>query len=683
MAYRLFDHPKTGAILQLILSWVAIGIFISGLASAQENDFKPSKNNMTLRAWLEDFDHFYSIIRENCPFLKAKERTFGYNWLDLRESYRNRLETAKSDYECFGIFHEIVAALQNGHTVIISPNLIEQSARYYYSLNPGIKEFYANWKPLFEEYFRNIYLLEYDVRIAYEKGAYRIVGGTGDWAQRFGKNSEVLEVNGVPVDTAVRLRYNKHPLNYDYKRNKPYVSIIHPRIFGPDAEFKIRTTGGAIRVVHLRTVSNPKLFPPEEEPEPQPRLVTRTWPEKKAAYVWIYNFWGDVDHNPLISFYKKIENYDLLIIDVRGNRGGSYAPWKNNIIAPLAKEPLTAHMYLAYRKGDLVNRRRLESEITEVIPKEYFNNLPPEVKTDDFTIYQYPQTVFPTHESKFAGKIAILADEVTYSAADAFVLFCKETGFGKIFGLPTGGDGIAPSANFCVLPNSKLVIRFTQDLGIDYNGDANEEVKTQPDVYYESSYGNSNELIDYVLETFSSNKKTWETHAPRERLSIAAKQISAAVEIDRLSEKSGIEAAVAEFRRLQNAHKERYVLSMDDFFSLINKYFNSNRSNEAAKLIKIMDINALSYLNYIGYVFLRQKKIEHAIAIFETNVKLYPDDANVYDSLGEAYMMAGQIDLAIKSYEKSLRLNPKNTNAVEQLKKLREKHTDGNKVEDW
>jgi cytochrome c-type biogenesis protein CcmH/NrfG len=43
---------------------------------------------------------------------------------------------------------------------------------------------------------------------------------------------------------------------------------------------------------------------------------------------------------------------------------------------------------------------------------------------------------------------------------------------------------------------------------------------------------------------------------------------------------------------------------------------------------------------------------------------------NVYDSLGEAYMINGQAEYAIKNYEKSLALNPDNTNALEMLKRL-------------
>jgi cytochrome c-type biogenesis protein CcmH/NrfG len=49
---------------------------------------------------------------------------------------------------------------------------------------------------------------------------------------------------------------------------------------------------------------------------------------------------------------------------------------------------------------------------------------------------------------------------------------------------------------------------------------------------------------------------------------------------------------------------------------------------------------------------------------------MYPSDANAYDSLGEAYMEAGQKELAIKSYRRSLELDSKNDNAVTMLKKL-------------
>ncbi len=77
-------------------------------------------------------------------------------------------------------------------------------------------------------------------------------------------------------------------------------------------------------------------------------------------------------------------------------------------------------------------------------------------------------------------------------------------------------------------------------------------------------------------------------------------------------------------------------------------------------------------LNRLGYELLNEKKYAEAIQILILNVEEFPASANVYDSLGEAYMNAGFKDLAITNYKKSLELDAKNTNAEEMLKKLAE-----------
>jgi cytochrome c-type biogenesis protein CcmH/NrfG len=61
-----------------------------------------------------------------------------------------------------------------------------------------------------------------------------------------------------------------------------------------------------------------------------------------------------------------------------------------------------------------------------------------------------------------------------------------------------------------------------------------------------------------------------------------------------------------------------------------------------------------------------------AIAVFNLNAEEFPESANVWDSLAEAYMKSGDMKLAEKDYEKSLALNPKNENAKDMLKKIRE-----------
>jgi FKBP-type peptidyl-prolyl cis-trans isomerase len=102
----------------------------------------------------------------------------------------------------------------------------------------------------------------------------------------------------------------------------------------------------------------------------------------------------------------------------------------------------------------------------------------------------------------------------------------------------------------------------------------------------------------------------------------------------------GIDAAVAEYR------------------SLKARGFGDLYTNEG-------DVNAL------GYRLLSRKRVPEAIEILKLNVEAYPNSANVYDSLGEAYFVSGNTALAIQNYEKSLLLDPANTNAAMMLKKLK------------
>jgi tetratricopeptide (TPR) repeat protein len=80
-----------------------------------------------------------------------------------------------------------------------------------------------------------------------------------------------------------------------------------------------------------------------------------------------------------------------------------------------------------------------------------------------------------------------------------------------------------------------------------------------------------------------------------------------------------------------------------------------------------------SQINSIGYAYLGMNKIDSAIVVFKFNVEEFPESGNVYDSLGEAYMVKGNTELAILNYAKSLELNPENENGKKMLDKLRAK----------
>ena len=75
--------------------------------------------------------------------------------------------------------------------------------------------------------------------------------------------------------------------------------------------------------------------------------------------------------------------------------------------------------------------------------------------------------------------------------------------------------------------------------------------------------------------------------------------------------------------------------------------------------------------NAIGYRLMGEGRLDDAIAVFKLNVEMYPESANTYDSLAEAYMKKGEKKLAVENFEQSLKLNPQNKNAEEKLKELR------------
>lgn len=75
-------------------------------------------------------------------------------------------------------------------------------------------------------------------------------------------------------------------------------------------------------------------------------------------------------------------------------------------------------------------------------------------------------------------------------------------------------------------------------------------------------------------------------------------------------------------------------------------------------------------LNSMGYQLMRVGDTSAALEIFKLNVEQFPQDWNVYDSLGEAYLKLGDKAEAIVNYKKSLELNPNNDNGREVLKRL-------------
>ena len=112
--------------------------------------------------------------------------------------------------------------------------------------------------------------------------------------------------------------------------------------------------------------------------------------------------------------------------------------------------------------------------------------------------------------------------------------------------------------------------------------------------------------------------------------------------------------------------------------SLANLLVDSLQKQDISKTIKLFhklkndslySINEYE-INSIGYKLLQSGKVKEAIEVFKLNVEIFPNSGNVYDSLGEAYMLYGNKELAIYNYKKSIELNPNNQTGKKVLEKL-------------
>jgi tetratricopeptide (TPR) repeat protein len=82
------------------------------------------------------------------------------------------------------------------------------------------------------------------------------------------------------------------------------------------------------------------------------------------------------------------------------------------------------------------------------------------------------------------------------------------------------------------------------------------------------------------------------------------------------------------------------------------------------------DVARENDLNSCGYVLLRRKDVKEAITVFRINVSLFPQSANCFDSLGEAYLVAGLKDKSKACYQRVLELDPQHAHAKAQLEKF-------------
>ncbi|MCL2203707.1 MAG: S41 family peptidase [Defluviitaleaceae bacterium] len=230
----------------------------------------------------------------------------------------------------------------------------------------------------------------------------------------------------------------------------------------------------------------------------------------RVAYMRIHSMMG-IWHDPpsltdprmfhyerlMYDFYNGIEGYGHLIIDLRGNRGGMTPHFSTMVMPHFLRAPVRLPAYVFYMDGYYANLARevycvahnflrgydrlifemryLNRQVTFAQPLPYLDTeiglvhaFASGYRINPRLHYFGTRPSFGTRRTAFDivhfhGKIWLLIDEYTASAAEGAAAILKYGGIATVVGAPTMGvmgTGFEPVVFTTFLPNTGILIRF-------------------------------------------------------------------------------------------------------------------------------------------------------------------------------------------------------------------------------
>jgi C-terminal processing protease CtpA/Prc len=230
----------------------------------------------------------------------------------------------------------------------------------------------------------------------------------------------------------------------------------------------------------------------------------------KIAIMRIKSFFYDNlanDSVQIISFLKRIQDYDYLIIDIQDNGGGSSNYWKNYIVGKTSDTPVIFPRNQIAKIGSHNRHFFPEIEQWDIATKQnaFFPNMPNEILDGTYYLHSFTDTIQPNNPIPFKGKIFVLVNNMVVSASEDFAYFCKISKWATVAGIQTMGDGNCSEPTIFMLPNSGITFRHPSVVGLNEDGSFNFETRTIPNIEIKAK--NSDERLERLINHIKSDGK--------------------------------------------------------------------------------------------------------------------------------------------------------------------------------
>ncbi len=239
-------------------------------------------------------------------------------------------------------------------------------------------------------------------------------------------------------------------------------------------------------------------------------LQTQKLIEDEVAYMRIKDmshYHREEDYPKVIDFLKEVEDYDKLIIDIRGNVGLADEYWMN-LVELIIDEELSAGYYSFFRSNYITNRdifRLTDLNIIKDLDEDTLGRLPSEIATD-FKFYKINTIdIQPNEDIDFSGDIYLIVDGEVKSSAEKFAAFAKDTGFATLVGAKTGGGMTFDEVPMAYLPYGGFIINYSREMVLNSDYTINMEEKTTPHMIVDDVRPNEDFNKDNCIQEIIDN----------------------------------------------------------------------------------------------------------------------------------------------------------------------------------
>lgn len=451
--------------LKFILSILFLCLFLT--TYGQEKSL--SKEQM-----LEDFDQLVHTINSFAVYKELNALRLGINYEKEYKKLRNKISENTSTCDFIKILRKVIFLLQDQHCNILNYSFLEHWGKYQkVRLNYGDGETYETTK-YYDENCWSTSQPKLRLPLLYLDGSYYLYSDIVYKNDTIYKGTEITKFNGKKIHKFIANNYDRvWVAKWDQREDIPYNMYFY--LYGDDdfdlaMKYQKRkkkvTFNRQDSIIPLSTFQRHIFYGSQKKEQ------ILHFKEQNILYIGLPSM--NIEQSKSImkgidSIVKYNPEFSKVIIDIRGNGGGTDVAWRN-VISHIIPKSIDFPTNIKYKYNDETidfygkgttgfrdetidfykNGKTIEPEKIPLLDGLYWSKI--------FTIKEIkPDSASIRHQ----GKIYVLQDEFIYSSAGNLANFCLNSDDLISVGTPTGlvgGNQAVPI--FAKLKHSETFFRL-------------------------------------------------------------------------------------------------------------------------------------------------------------------------------------------------------------------------------